>query len=88
MQDFPDGPVVKNSPASAGDMGSILGLGRCHVPQSNYCSLHALDPVPCNKRSRSNEKPLHHTREKPLLAPTREKPACSNKDPSQPIINK
>ena len=21
--DFPDGPVVKNSPASAGDMGSI-----------------------------------------------------------------
>ena len=25
--DFPDGPVVKNPPANAGDMGSILGLG-------------------------------------------------------------
>jgi len=60
MQDFPDGPVVKNSPASAGDVGSIPGLGRRHVPQSNYWSLHALDPVPCNKRSHSNEKPVHH----------------------------
>ena len=26
--DSPGGPVVKNSPVSAGDMGSILGLGR------------------------------------------------------------
>jgi len=28
MVDFPDGPVVKNPHAKAGDMGSILGLGR------------------------------------------------------------
>ena len=26
-RDFPDGPVVKNLPCSAGDMGSILGQG-------------------------------------------------------------
>ena len=26
--DFPGGPVVKNPPANAGDMSSILGLGR------------------------------------------------------------
>ena len=35
-QDFPGGPVVKNPPASAGDTGSIPGLGRSHVPRGNY----------------------------------------------------
>ena len=30
------GAVVKNLPASAGDVGSIPGLGRSHVWQSNY----------------------------------------------------
>ena len=29
--DFPDGPVLKNPPANAGDRGSIPGLGRFHV---------------------------------------------------------
>ena len=33
--DFPGGAVVKNPPANAGDMGSIPGLGRSHMPQSN-----------------------------------------------------
>ena len=32
---FPGGPVVKNLPANAGDMSSILGPGRLHVPQGN-----------------------------------------------------
>ena len=32
---FPGGAVVKNLPANAGDMGSIPGLGRSHMPQSN-----------------------------------------------------
>ena len=32
---FPGGSVVKNPPASAGDMGSILGLGETHVPRNN-----------------------------------------------------
>ena len=32
---FPDGTVVKNPSANAGDTGSIPGLGRSHVPQSN-----------------------------------------------------
>ena len=32
---FPGGPVVKNSPANARDMGSIPGLGRFHMPNSN-----------------------------------------------------
>ena len=32
---FPGGAVVKNPPASAGDMGSSPGPGRSHMPQSN-----------------------------------------------------
>ena len=34
-EDFPGGPVVKNPPAKAGDMGSIPGLGRFHMLQGN-----------------------------------------------------
>ena len=46
-RDFPDGAVVKNLPASAGDTGSIPGPGRSHMPWSNWArvpqllSLHA-----------------------------------------------
>ena len=32
---FPGGSVIKNLPASAGDTGSIPGLGRSHMPWSN-----------------------------------------------------
>ena len=32
FRDFSDGLVVKNLPANAGDMGSIPGLGRFHMP--------------------------------------------------------
>ena len=34
-QVFPSGPVVKDSPANAGDEGSIPGPGRLHLLQSN-----------------------------------------------------
>ena len=33
--DFPGGPVDKNPSINAGDMGSIPGLGRFHIPRSN-----------------------------------------------------
>ena len=32
---LPGGAVVKNPPANAGDMGSIPGPGRSHMPRSN-----------------------------------------------------
>ena len=32
---FPGGSVVKNPPVNAGDTGSIPGLGRSHISQSN-----------------------------------------------------
>ena len=34
-KDFPGGPVVKYLSANVGDTGSILGLGRFHMPQGN-----------------------------------------------------
>ena len=33
--DFNGGAVDGNAPANAGDTGSISGLGRPHMPQSN-----------------------------------------------------
>ena len=33
--DFPGGPVVKNPPVNAGDMGLIPDLRRFHMPRSN-----------------------------------------------------
>ena len=34
-REFPGGAVVKNPPADAGDMGSILGPGRSHMLRNN-----------------------------------------------------
>ena len=35
LGDFPGDTVVKNPPANAGDVDSVPGLGRCHVPWSS-----------------------------------------------------
>ena len=35
LRDFPDGAVVTNPPASAGDTGLIPGPGRSHMLRSN-----------------------------------------------------
>ena len=35
-EDFPGATVDKNLPANAGDMGSISGKGRSHMPQSGW----------------------------------------------------
>ena len=36
MGGFPGGAVVENLPASAGDTGSRPGLGRSHMPRSDW----------------------------------------------------
>ena len=36
---FPGGSVLENLPASAGDTGSIPGLGRSHKPRSSEASV-------------------------------------------------
>ena len=33
--DFPEGPLVKNLPADAGNMGSVAGPGRSYVKRGN-----------------------------------------------------
>ena len=45
--DFPGGLVVKNLPANAGDMGSIPGPGRSHMPQSNEARVPQLLKPAC-----------------------------------------
>ena len=41
--DFPVGPMVKNPSANAGDIGSIPGLGKFHMPWATK-SLYLLSP--------------------------------------------
>ena len=36
IEGFPGGAVVENLPANAGDTGSSPGMGRSHMPWSNY----------------------------------------------------
>ena len=85
---FSGGTVVKDLPANVGYMGLSPGLGRSHMPWSNWArepqllSLRSrarephylarmlqllkpmrLEPVPLNKRSRRNEKPVHCNKE-------------------------
>ena len=36
QEGFPGGAVVENPPANAGDTGSGPGLGRSHMPRSNW----------------------------------------------------
>ena len=36
MAGFPGGAVVENLPANAGDTGSSPGLGRSHMPRSDW----------------------------------------------------
>ena len=70
--DFSGGAVVKNPPASAGDMGSSPGLGKSHTPRATKPMCHNywahvpqllkpahLEPMLRNKRSHCNEKSRH-----------------------------
>ena len=50
-QSFPGGSVVKDLADTAGDMGSIPGLGRSHMPQSN----EARAPQPLSLCSRARD---------------------------------
>ena len=45
-QGFPDGSVVKNPPAPAGDTGSIPDRGRTHILRGNSLSATTTEPVP------------------------------------------
>ena len=84
--------MVENLPANAGDTGSSPGLGRSHMPRSNWArepqllSLRAtiteparLEPVLRNKTGRDSERPTHRDEEWPPLAATGESPRTEMK---------
>ena len=88
----PGGTVVKNSPANAGDIGSVLAredftcCGASKPVRLNYWTSMLqllkpmfLEPVLWNKRSQCNEKPTHCKERKST---------CSNEDSGQPKISK
>ena len=84
--------MVRDLPASAGDMGSIPGPGRFHLPWSSL-SLQLLkpvhlEPVLCIKRSRRNEKLAQGSWRAASAHRRQRKPVCRSKDPAWPRINK
>ena len=89
IQGFPDGSVVKNLPADAGDTGSNPDPGRSHMPQSSHC-VATTEPLLlrlCSAtRKTTTTRSLCTTREQLLLTATRES-SHSKEDPAQPKIN-
>ena len=77
--------MVENLPANAGDTGSSPGLGRSHMPRSNWAreptttEPACLEPVLRNKRGRDSERPAHRDEEWPPLAAIREIPRIEMK---------
>ena len=56
--DFPGGPLLKNPPANAGDVGLIPAPGGSHMPQSNWiCALQLVNPAGFPAQT-MQEKPL------------------------------
>ena len=81
---FPGGTVVESLPADAGDMGSSSGLGRSHMPRSNWAHEPQLLSLCvwslCSTgRGRDSERPAHHDEEWPPLTTTGESPRTEMK---------
>ena len=55
--DFAGGPVVKNLPVNAGDISSIPGLGRSHLPWSNKAHAPQLQSPRSGDHALQQEKP-------------------------------
>ena len=49
IEGLPGGPVVKNLPANAGDMGPIPGLGRSHMPRGSSAFAPQLAKAECTR---------------------------------------
>ena len=76
--------MVESLPANAGDTGSSPGLGRSHMPRSNWAHEPVteparLEPVLRNKTGRDSERPAHRDEEWPPLAAPRESPRTETK---------
>ena len=65
---LPGGPVIRNLPANAGNMGSIQKESTCcrgatELKCATTVELMHLQLMLHNKRSHHSEKPMHHNRE-------------------------
>ena len=83
---FPGGAVVENLPANAGDMGSSPGLGRSHMPRSNWArepqllSLHVWSLCSAT-RGRDSERPAYREKSDPR-SPQLEKALAQQRRPN------
>ena len=87
---FPGGAVVENLPVNAGHTGSSPGLGRPHMPQSDWAREPQLLSLRvwslCSTtRGCDTERPAHRDEEWPPLAATRESPRTETKTINQSI---
>ena len=93
MQGFPGGAVVENPPANAGDTGSSPGLGRSHMPWSNWArepqllSVRVWSLCPATGGGAIVRGPRIAMKSGPHL-PQLEKALARNEDPTQLKINK
>ena len=82
--------MVENLPANAGDTGLSPGLGRSHMPRSNWArepqllslrvwSLCSATRKAATVRGRDGERPAHRDEEWSPLAATRESPHTETK---------
>ena len=85
--------MVENLPANAGDTGSSPGLGRSHMPWSNWAresqllSLRVWSLCPAMGGAAIVRGPCTAMKSGPLL-PQLEKALARNEDPTQLKINK
>ena len=86
---FPGGAAVENLPANAGDTGSSPGLGRSHMPRSNWArepqllSLHVWSLCPATGGTAIARGPRTVMKSGPRL-PQLEKALARTEDPTQP----
>ena len=77
--------MVESLPANAGDTGSSSGLGRSHMPQSNWVrepqllSLRVWSLCSTTREAAIVKRPTHRDEEWPLLAATRGSPRTETK---------
>ena len=77
--------MVESLPAGAGDTGSSPGLGRSHMPRSDWArepqllSLRVWSPCSATREAATMRGPAHRDEEWPPLAATRESPRTETK---------
>ena len=82
--------MVENLPANAGDTGSIPGLGRSHMPQSNWArepqllSLRVWSLCSATREAAIVRGPRTAMKSGPHLPQLERKSSQRNEDPTQP----